>query len=90
MIVLVCKKCLSLGLKYQQIWRQKCQNQTEESCVFTHVHVAVPFQCQGAGLAQWCAAFCAAGSESDSQLFTLKCKFFLVLYGEWKFYMIWL
>ena len=50
MIVLVCKKCLSLGLKYQQIWRQKCQDQTEDSCVFTHVHVVVPFQCQGAGL----------------------------------------
>ena len=54
MIVLVSKKCVSLGLKYQQIWRQKCQNQTEDSYVFTHVHVAVPFQCQGAGLAQSC------------------------------------
>ena len=38
----------------------------------------------------WCAAFCAAGSESDSQLLTLKCKFLLVFYGEWKVYIIWL
>ena len=41
-------------------------------------------------LVVWCAAFCAAGSESDSQLFTLKCKFLLVFYDEWKVYMIWL